>query len=319
MKQTIKPGSVPDAWNPEALYTKAQRYAERIYQPDVEDWEKALWAGLSLELLARSALANVNPALLADVSDKNWQSLFSALGFNPTESKFSPKSLAITDVLRRLGSIFLAFTQENESFCSLHIGKRNAELHSGDPIFNGLPVSSWQPKYYRACLILLATMQLKLEDYIGGVEAATATKLIAAAADDSAKAVKGDVTAHATVWTSKGKEEQDSLIGQAQAWALRHVGHRVKCPSCNSVALVGGEPIGSPHTKLSDDEIVETHEFLPTHFECVACGLKISGLSKLDVMKLGDRFKKTSTYSAAEFYAPDNEYEGYDDDNNEPM
>ena len=41
---------------------------------------------------------------------------------------------------------------------------------------------------------------------------------------------------------------------------------------------------------------------LPTTFECIACGLHISGISKLSACGLGDAFMAKSTYSAAEFF-----------------
>ena len=49
----------------------------------------------------------------------------------------------------------------------------------------------------------------------------------------------------------------------------------------------------------------------------IACGLKIAGLSRLAVVGLSDRYKKTQVYDAAEYYAPDDNYAGYEDDNNE--
>jgi hypothetical protein len=41
---------------------------------------------------------------------------------------------------------------------------------------------------------------------------------------------------------------------------------------------------------------------LPSSFECTACGLRISGLSKLSACGLGDAYTAKSTYSAAEFF-----------------
>lgn len=317
MKQTLKPGAIPDAWNPDALFAKAQRYAAKISSPDLEGWEKALWSSLALEHLARAALANVNPALLADVSEKGWQHLYTALGYPPTETKYSPKSIAIGEAFKRLSVIFSPFTQELESFCVLHTGKRNAELHSGDAAFNGAAESSWQPKFYLSCKVLLDTLGLELRDLVGDAEATTADKVIAAALDESAKAVKGDVAAHAKVWSAKSKDEQSSLSEAAKVWAVRQIGHRVKCPACGSVALVVGEPSAPPHMKLNENEIVESQEHLPSQFECVACGLKVLGLSKLSVIGLGERYNRTITYDAAEYYAQDQEFQGFDDDNNE--
>ena len=96
MKRTIEPGEIPDTWDAEALYNKAQRYAQRMIGAHEDDWEYALWSSLSLELLARSALSNVNPALLAD--PENWSNLYYALGFTPTEARFSPKSIPVSEV-----------------------------------------------------------------------------------------------------------------------------------------------------------------------------------------------------------------------------
>ena len=42
---------------------------------------------------------------------------------------------------------------------------------------------------------------------------------------------------------------------------------------------------------------------LPSSFECIACGLRISGLSKLSVCGLADAYTAKSTYSAAEFFS----------------
>jgi len=160
-------------------------------------------------------------------------------------------------------------------------------------------------------------MGLTLQDFLGREESEVAERLIAAAADESAKAVMGDIEAHKANSRGKPQPERDTLTAQAALWASRQAGHRVRCPACASDALVDGEPVSAPTRKLEEDLIVETHEHLPNRFECIACGLKIAGLSRLAVAALADRFKKTSTYDPAEIYAPDDRYSGYEDDNNE--
>ena len=130
--------------------------------------------------------------------------------------------------------------------------------------------------------------------------------------------MKGEVEAHKKVWLAKNEKDRSTLGTQALIWATRQAGHRLDCPACASQALVLGEPVSAPFQRLSNDEITETQEYLPNQFECVACGLKIAGLSRLTVAGLGDRYKKIKVYNAAEYYAPDDEYAGYEDDNNEP-
>lgn len=318
MKKTVTPTATPLLWDPEALYLKAQRYVQHMCALNSDDWEYALWSGFSLEFLARTALANVSPVLLADTDNKNWASLYHSLGFPPTEERFAPKSIAISEVFKRLTAILPDFTKEHENFGILHTGRRNSELHTGEAALDGIKGSVWQPRFYGTCEVLLSSIGMTLGDFLGEDEAKVASKLIAAAADDSAKAVKGEVDAHGRVWLAKEARERSTLEVQASIWATRQTGHRVKCPACTSEALVVGEPVSAPLQRLSDGEITETQEYLPNRFECVACGLKIAGLSRLTAVGLGDRYKKTQIYSAAEYYAPDDGYADYEDDNNEP-
>ncbi len=158
---------------------------------------------------------------------------------------------------------------------------------------------------------------MTLQDFVGEEESKVATKLIAAAADESAKAVKGELEAHKAGWLGKPQPERNILDSQAALWASRQAGHRVECPACGSSALVDGEPVTAPNRKLDGDSIIETQEYLPNRFECIACRLRVAGLSRLAVVGLSDRFKKTTVYDAAEYYAPDDMHAGYEDDNNE--
>ncbi|MFB0493685.1 transcription elongation factor Elf1 [Methylobacterium sp. OAE515] len=161
-------------------------------------------------------------------------------------------------------------------------------------------------------------MGLTLEEFVGEDEAKAAKIIMAAAADESAKAVKGEVEAHQKVWKAKSAEDRTTLGTQAQVWATRQTGHRVKCPACGSDALVVGSPVLAWTRKLEKGEIIEKQEYLPNQFECIACGLKITGLSRLAAVDLADRYVKTQTYDAVEFYAPDeDEFTGYEEDNNE--
>lgn len=318
MKRTIEPGPLPAAWDAQALYDKAERYIQQAQGLDTDGWDYALWSSLSLELLARAALANVHPALLAE-HDKGGSSLASSLGFEPFEKKFAPKSIAVSDVFRRLTALLPAFLAEHESFGIQHTGRRNAELHSGELAFDGLKGATWQPRFYQTCQLLLQSMGKTLEEFVGSDEANAAGALMAAAADESAKAVHGDVEAHRKVWEGKDDAERGTLVAKAELWASRQAGHRVACPACGSPALVVGGPVAPATRKLDDDVITERQAYLPTIFGCIACGLKISGLSRLAVVGLADRYVNTQQYDAAEYYAPPpDEWDGYEEDNNEP-
>jgi hypothetical protein len=194
---SANPQILPATWDSGALLTKAQRYVEEMQQHSHDDWRFAFWSSLALELIARSALANISPTLLADHS--SWSNLYYALGHSPKAQKFAPKSIAITEVLSRLGEVLSDFDEELRNFCITHTGSRNGELHSGDTPFDGLKSSSWLPSFYRSCDVLLISLSSTLEEMFGDDAAQAARKQMIAAKDLAAKAVMGTIKAHNTV------------------------------------------------------------------------------------------------------------------------
>jgi len=311
---TAKKTSHP--WSKEALLAKAQLYAEEMLSHSRDEWQFGIASTFVLEFVARAALANISPALLADSKDSS--NLYFALGKNPTAPKFIPKSIDISEVRSRLREAMPKYTAELDGFSAAHINRRNEELHSGGMPFAGLN-TGWLPHFYETLTILLESMDEGLAVVVGKREAKVAEKLVAASKDESAKAVAKAVAAHKTVWSGKDKTEQEKLLKQASVWAIRQSGHRVKCPACESDALVFGGPVSEPIRKLDGDLIIEAQEYLPEKFECVACQLKITGLSQLSPCGLGATYKATFTYDAAEYYGADNtDYSGFEEDNNEP-
>lgn len=306
---------VAHPWSKDALLAKALRYAEEMQLHSRDDWRFGLTSTFVLEFVARAALANINPALLADL--KSWNNLYFALGHTPNAAKYIPKSIDITEVLSRLLETLPKFTSELQGFSAQHVNRRNEELHAGSTPFEGIS-TNWMSNFYETATVLLESMGEKLSLLVGEAEAIVAATLISASKDESAKAVVKAISAHKTVWDSKDVEEQEKLANQASVWATRQAGHRVKCPACANEALVVGGPISGPIRKLEGDLIVVAQEYLPSRFECVACQLKISGLSQLNACGLGATYKATFTYDAAEYYAPADEYQGFEDDNNEP-
>ena len=303
-------------WDADSLFAKAQRYVEKMLIEPRDDWPFALWSSLALEFLIRASLADYSPALLAD--PKDWNNLYSSLGFTPTAKKFTPKSIDTKEVIDRLKDIVPEFDTEVEGFCRRHTSQRNSELHSGEAAFDGVNHSSWLPLYYKCCKVLVDDIGRDLDELLGDDEAKMAVILIATLADETAKAVKGTINAHRAVWEQKEKDEQAKLSSQADLWATRRAGHRVKCPACGSAAMVLGEPISIPQKTIEGDVITESQEHLPNKFECIACGMKISGLSQLNAAGLGDVYKETNSYDAAEYYAPEDSAPHWEEDNNEP-
>ncbi len=131
----------------------------------------------------------------------------------------------------------------------------------------------------------------------------TAQEMILALQDTAAKAVMQEIENHRKLWAQKSAEDQETALAQATVWATRQAGHRSTCPACSSPSLIKGTGRGIVSTAINDDEdIVQRQTTLPSSFECIACSLKITGLSKLSACGLGDPFTTTSTSSAAEFF-----------------
>ena len=279
-----------------------------------------MWSALALELLGRAALARISPTLLAAESKGGEKSkggadnLIYALGLTPRTPKFVPRSINVSTVFERLSVLNPEFT-DLAGFSISHMQRRNQELHSGNSSFDGLGPSSWLPLHYRACTVLIESLGKKLELLVGKNEADAAAAMIAASLDESAKSVGKAIHDHKAKWAAKTPEEQQTLSKQAKLWANRYEGHRVICPACDSTGLVTGEPIAPPIKTMEEDFVVETQKHLPSKFECIACGLKISGLPQLAASNLGDTYTLTSRYDAADYYRTP--YDEYEDDNNE--
>ena len=264
-----------------------------------EDWQFGLWSALSLELLARAALAHISPVLLAGKSD--WRNLMHALGADPTTKKFNPTSVPTSEVLGRLQELLPEFTGEMANFCTIHHGRRNAELHTGELTFASVGTSVWLPRFYESCKVLLASMGKQLSTLVSEPE--SAEDMIASLKDAAAKAVEGDIKAHAQVWSNMEEEDRELARAQAEARATPQTGHRVDCPACGSPALVQGDAAGTVTTNIEDGDLVKRRQtIVPSIFVCAACGLRVSGLSKLSACGLGNAFVRTTTYSAAEFF-----------------
>ena len=311
------PQEVPHEWSAEALLNKSQLYAEEMLSYPHDDWKFTLWSTLSLELLARAALSNFSPTLLAD-SKGSWNNLLYSLGNQPKAKNFTPRAIDISEVFGRLQEVIRDFTPELQAFCRGHLSKRNEELHSGATPFVGVNETSWLPTYYRACAVLLESMKDDLERFLGSSETAVAKAMIVAAKDESAKSIRQAINAHKLVWDTNSSEDKENLALQSSTWATRQTGHRVSCPACKCIAMLSGLPIAPPLRRITEDEVTETQEYLPSRFECVACGLKITGLSRLSVAGLGDTFNAKFSYGVDEYFVPEDYYQDYEPDFNEP-
>lgn len=285
-------------WSKDSFHTKAIRYLDVMlsFNRD-DDWQFGFWSALALEMIAKAALSNISPVLIAD--GKNINSIYYALGkVKKTENL---TAISISEVFNRLQFLLKEKFTENE-FCIQRMQKRNSEVHSGELAFDNRKASQWLPQYYVAISELLYSYGETLESTLGTEEAETAKILIESHKDDTKNSILGEIAKHKKEWNAKFPDEQEILRQQARITSTRHLGHRVACPSCNCQALLHGKVIGSPIEKIEENLIIVKQDMLPTSFECIACGLKISGYSKLSVCGLGDTFVSTTQHDPTEYF-----------------
>jgi hypothetical protein len=305
-------------WSKEALFAKAQLYASAMAENSDSESLFGLWSAFTLEMLLRATVASTSPALVADSHD--WSNVLYALGGQPKRAKFVPKSASATEVISRAEELVPDFGREHANFCVGHFARRNSEVHSGNLAFENIGTSSWLPMFYSTCEVLASGCGEDLESLFGEEMAEQAAEDIAALRDDTAKSAKGAVQAHKLIWEQKTAVERAESFGQANAAALRHLGHRIPCPACRSTGLLHGKVAGVPKRTVVEDGIQERQVMKPEAFYCVACGLKITGYSKLLAVGLGDTFITTSRYDAMEYFEIDLDEHVrnmMEDDNNE--
>nr|WP_313124388.1 hypothetical protein [Stenotrophomonas geniculata] len=308
---------VDHEWSKSSYLAKSDLYSEAM-QANSTDWQYGLWSTFLMEMLIRASISHVSPALVADGSD--WNNILYALGHAPKKAKFVPRTAPITELIGRAEELVPAFTREHVNFCLAHFSKRNSELHSGNLNFESSSSSSWRPHFFAVCDVLLSHCGSSLENLFGDAEAKEAREDISALNDGAAKSVLGAINAHKVVWDSKSDEDRKTALDQAAAASLRHYGHRVNCPSCTATALVQGRAMGVAKKSTAEDGVVERQAMRPEEFFCVACGLKISGYSKLLACGLGDSYVSTSHYDAIEYFGIDVDRLArnmWEDDNNE--
>lgn len=162
----------------EALYTKSQIYIARgLHAKHDEEYDVyQLWASLALELLAKSSLSGVHPALVAD--PEHYHSIFAACG-RPIGPDI--KTIAAKTLFARIGHLVPKFDQRSRQFCEQLALRRNSEIHSGESPFSGMKMSAWEGQFWFAVELLLSFQDKTLEEWLGAKDAKAPQKILTAA------------------------------------------------------------------------------------------------------------------------------------------
>lgn len=147
----------------EALWLKAKMFLNRAMddeEPRSFD-ERALWATLSLELLAKAALARTSPVLIAEPTEEG-TNLLIATGLMDGEAQFT--SVRAKTVFSRCQRAFRPFSSDEAAKLT---SARNEYLHGATPGFTSIPEDGWWPLFWRQAIILNNAVERDIGDLVG--------------------------------------------------------------------------------------------------------------------------------------------------------
>jgi hypothetical protein len=296
-----------NVWGADVLWEKTKLYVARAASEQQEGALFPFWSILALELLARTVVASVHPALLADPRADGPHLLY-AFGYGQLER---PRSVPAATVFRRCAAIVEDFTEGDASGAIALIELRNEELHSGGTPFAGLKTGVWLPDYYRLCQILLRALGRVLPDLFGEEESRAAGTMIAAAAEALESEVKQYVADVRRAFEELTPEEQERRLTvaarAAEEQAARAVGPAdigviIDCPACGGKAWMSGEFVRAGEPQAAEEFIVQEIVKIPTGLDCAGCGLRLSGHGRMHALGHGGFFTGQLDEDPASFY-----------------
>lgn len=197
-------------WDSDVLWEKTKLYVAHAASEEQEGALFPFWSILALELLARTVLSSVHPALLADT--QSGANLLYAFGYGQPER---PRSVPGATVFRRCAVVVEDFTEGDVIGAIGLIELRNEELHSGGTPFAGLKTGIWLADYYRLSQALLRALGKELADLFTEEEARAAETMIAAAAEALESEVKQYVADLRSAFQNMPQVEQERQLADA--------------------------------------------------------------------------------------------------------
>lgn len=293
------------ALDPGALYAKSQVYVRRGLraQTSGEMEECQLWLSLALELLGKSALAKVHPALVADPT--HFQSLFSACG---RQISTDIKTISAKTLFDRLGHIDRSFDSRHQKFCEQIALHRNAELHSGESPFSGISLQVWEREYWGAIEAVLIMQGEDLDSWLGVQDSKVPKEIIEHASRANELAVQHRISRCKQDFEEKNKDSK-ARAKMIENGSSRSLSDYVKvfnvaieewekheCPSCGTHGFLAGqlweEDLVDMAANDREDGLIEyTDEtYSAEEYVCPTCSLHLFGRREIEAAHLPSEF-----------------------------
>lgn len=299
-----------EPWDSDALWGKAKLFVNHALDTDVARTfdERALWASLALELLAKSALSRASPLLIA-VPNEDGKNLLAAAGLTQDEATF--KSISATTLFKRCARAFKPFNGDEAGRLA---DRRNSYVHSATPAISPIPEDAWWPRYWPLVQVLVHACDRDVEDLVGPehvrtVEAALAENsrnvherfemLVERARQRLARFEAGEMR------TAELRDWERPLDLSA---SLRY-STRADCPACGSdEGLLEGDEILQTATEAervseTDYDVWLRLEVGADYFSCERCRCVLESYELLEASELPTSFEAVG--DPADFWEPD--------------
>lgn len=290
-------------WATDTLYSKAKMFALRAHDEPVDSSLFAFWMSLALEMLARSALAQIHPVLLADPREQD--NIHYAFGVIPRNL---PKSIPAKALFARCSILISGFTDKMSAHCLIIADRRNSELHSGVAAFEGIDNSKWLPATYEVMQVLLTHLHRDFTDFLG-VHERVATETLRDRRDTIKKDVQEKLAAARRSYSAQSTEEKQKVSAKAMAttesWLKgQRLRRKLNCPVCGNDAVMSGETVGRSPVRIDEDANTIRREIrvLPNRLRCGFCSLSLTSYQELKEADLGSIYTLREEEDPVEFF-----------------
>ncbi|OBK35193.1 hypothetical protein A5658_09585 [Mycobacterium sp. 1245111.1] len=290
-----------DTYDADALWLKAKLFINHAMdeeEPRTFD-ERALWATLALELLAKSALSRVSPALIASPNEEGTNILI-ASGLIEGNAQFT--SLAAHSLVKRCSKAFRPF-DEREARAIMHA--RNEYLHGGAPVFTRIPPEAWWPRFWSQAAILVNAQDKDIDDLVG-----TDRSLIV---EDYLSKNRENIIRQSEMLIARAKQRLAQVRAGnvptriASEWSrpidlTASLAHKADeaCPACGSTGTLEGDEVVSTDLRRSmfSDDVEEWIELTVSsdYFSCPVCRLVLQNWELVSQAGLPGEFSAIGDY-----------------------
>lgn len=297
-------------WDSEALWLKAKLFINYALEENEHRTfdERALWASLALELLAKAALSRASPLLIA-VPNEDGKNLLAAAGLTDDEATF--KTITATTLFKRCARAFKPF---NDAEAIRIAESRNAYLHSAATGLAHMPEESWWPRFWALAQVLVHACDRDLDAFVGAGHVG--------AVESALTTYQRNVEERATMLLERAKQrlarfEAGEMRGtELRDWEKdRNVSASLKysvqatCPACESDdGLLEGDDVLSTEwhgERVGEDdyEVSLDLEIAADYFGCQHCRCVLDRFELIEVAGLPGSFEASG--DPADFYEPD--------------